>query len=181
MSKNILPENWLELFDEAYKEAHNGSFIGPYPSGVRLASVSKLGLPSVRMVLLKSYDKRGFVIYTNMQSKKGTDLQENPYASLCFYWPEIEKEIIVKGKIEMISDADSDDYFHSRPFFSKIGAHASKQSYVIKYKSQFLLRIIFYAAKYVLKKEVDRPSYWKGFRVIPDKMEFISLKQRKES
>lgn len=172
MKYGDLPSNWIELFSKSYKKAESSNLF-KYPSALRLSTASKSGLPSVRIALLKHYDKRGFVIYTNMDSRKGQDLKENPYASLYFYWPEIKQEIIVDGKVEMINSAESDDYFDSRPFFSKIGAHASKQSSVMSYKIIFITRIIFYTVKFFLKKKVNRPNHWKGFRVIPQRIEFV--------
>ena len=169
-----LPQNWLQLFDQTYQQVKNNILSKPYPSAVRLVTSSKSGLPSVRMVLLKSYDAKGFVIYTNMNSRKGKELQENPFAALYFYWPEINQEILIKGEVEMISDAESDEYFQSRPFFSKVGAHSSKQSSNMKYRVEFFARIMFYAIKYAFKKKVSRPLFWRGFRVVPKKIEFMN-------
>ena len=162
--------SWLEKFDKHYKQAkENGSFDA---TAVRLATCTKNGSPSCRMVLLKKYDNQGFVIYTNFEGRKGRELLENPKAALYFYWPEIDVEITIDGKVEIISDDESDAYFQSRPFFSKIGAHASKQSRPMFHAIQFFARIFYYWIKYSIKREVNRPKYWHGFRVIPDKIEF---------
>jgi pyridoxamine 5'-phosphate oxidase len=174
MTNESLPQNWLELFDQEYQKVKDNPLSKPYPSATRLATVSKDGLPSLRIVLLKSYDKKGFVMYTNMNSKKGRELQENPIASLCFYWPEINKEILVEGKVEMISDTESDNYFYSRPFFSRIGAHSSKQSGPMICGAEIIIRIIFYTIKYAFRKKVSRPDFWQGFRVVPTKIEFVN-------
>ena len=173
MNNNNLPNNWLKLFDTSFQQVKNNNLSKPYPSAVRLSTVSKSGLPSVRVVLLKSYDEKGFVIYTNMNSRKGQELQQNPFVALYFYWPEINQEISIEGKVEMISDAESDAYFQSRLFFSKVGAHASKQSNFLSHRIFFMFRVLFFTLKYFLKKEVDRPSYWRGFRVVPEKIKFI--------
>ncbi len=167
-------ENWLELFDEYYKLAKQKDCFGSFStSPVVLVTSNKDRKPSCRMVLVKSYDKNGLIIYTNMNSKKGRDLQENPNVALCFYWPEISKEILIEGKVELISNQDSDEYFSSRPFLSKVGAHASKQSNIIKYPAELLTRISFYILKYLFRN-INRPEYWKGFRVIPKEINFSS-------
>ena len=173
MNSEILPKNWLELFAQSYQKVKDNIFSKPYPSAVRLITASKSGLPSVRMVLLKSYDERGFVIYTNMNSRKGRELQENRLVALYFYWPEIHQEILVEGEVKIINDAESDNYFQSRFFFSKIGAHSSKQSSDMKCRAEFFARILFYTIKYALRKKVNRPVFWGGFRVVPKKIEFM--------
>lgn len=165
--------SWLEQFDKYYQQAkENGSFDA---TAVRLATCNKNGFPSCRMVLCKKYDEQGFVIYTNFEGRKGRELLENPAAALCFYWPKIGVEITAEGKVEIISDNESDAYFQSRPFFSKIGAHASRQSRVMFHNLQFFTRIFYYWIKYFIKGQVDRPKYWYGFRVAPNKIEFKKI------
>ena len=175
MTNEVLPKNWLELFDESYKKVKDNAVSLPYPSAVRLATASKFGDPSLRMVLLKSYDERGFVIYTNMNSRKGKEIQDNPAVAMLFYWPEINQQILVEGAVEMISDEESDNYFQSRPFFSQIGAHSSKQSSAMKHILEFVSRMIFYTIRYAFKSKVDRPKFWRGFRVLPSRIEFSSI------
>jgi len=165
--------NWLEQFDKYYKQAkENNNFD---VTAVRLATCDRNGFPSCRMVLLKKYDDQGFTIYTNFEGRKGRELLENPKAALYFYWPEINVEIITEGKVKMVSDNESDAYFQSRAFFSKIGAHASRQSRPMFHSIQFFARIFYYWIKFSLKGQVDRPKYWRGFKIIPDKIEFKKI------
>lgn len=163
----------LEQFEKYYKLAKTHDSFDA--TAVRLATCSKNGFPSCRMVLLKKYDDQGFTIYTNFEGRKGRELLENPKAALYFYWPKIGIDIAVEGKVEMIDDQESDNYFQSRPFFSKIGAHASKQSRPMFHSIQFFARIFYYWIKYSIKGQVDRPKYWYGFKIIPSSIIFKTL------
>lgn len=141
------------------------------PTAMALATASKTGIPAVRMVLLKAADERGFVFYTNMESDKGRDLEENPFASLCFYWEEPGRQVRITGAVEHVSDEEADSYFQSRHRDSRIGAWASKQSRPLEDALALEKRVALYAARYGLTK-VPRPSYWSGYRVVPDRVEF---------
>ncbi|MDP4223418.1 MAG: pyridoxamine 5'-phosphate oxidase [Bacteroidota bacterium] len=129
------------------------------------------GRISVRMILLKDYDENGFVFYTNYNSRKGIQLISNPHGSLLFYWPESARQIRIEGIAEKVSDEESDEYFTSRPRESRISAWASEQSEVIPDRN-FLLKKFEHYKDLFSGREVPRPDYWGGFRLIPDWFEF---------
>lgn len=141
------------------------------PNAMTLATASRDGRPSARMVLLKGFDERGFVFYTNYESRKGHELGETPYAALVFFWVELERQIRVEGRVERVSSEESDTYFHSRPEGSQIGALASHQSQVIASREVLERRTAELSAQYA-GREIPRPESWGGFRVIPDTIEF---------
>ncbi len=143
------------------------------PNAVCLATASKCGAPTSRMVLLKEFNENGFVIYTNLNSRKGKNVKENPQASLCFYWSDLGKQIRIEGAVIKVSDEEADAYFSSRPFKSKVGAWASKQSEIMKSRKDFLADIAKYTAKWAIGG-VERPPHWTGIRVIPDYFEFCT-------
>ncbi len=124
------------------------------------------------MVLLKSCDENGFVFYTNSQSHKGRDLSENAEASLCFYWKSTRKQVRVEGKIEMVSAAEADTYFTSRPRGSKIGAWASAQSRPLESREQLEDNVRNIEKKYKGRDDIPRPAYWNGYRLKPEMIEF---------
>lgn len=136
-----------------------------------LSTISKEGTPSSRVVLLKKMDTLGFVFFTNYKSKKSLDIKENPNVSLLFYWPLIERQVRITGKIEKISIEESQGYFKTRSRKSKIGAWASKQSSVIQSKKYFENQIAFYTKKYK-NKTIPCPLFWGGYRLIPSSFEF---------
>ena len=137
-----------------------------------LATSSSDGIPSVRMVLLKSLSDEGFVFYTNFNSKKGNDLTSNPNASMCFYWKSIRRQIRVSGKISVVDKKEADEYFSSRDYGSKISAWASSQSKVMNNRKEFLNKIKEFEKKFPDKNNVPRPPYWSGWRIIPNEIEF---------
>jgi len=137
-----------------------------------LATSSSDGIPSVRMVLLKSLSDEGFVFYTNFNSKKGNDLNSNPNASMCFYWKSIRRQIRVSGKISVVDKKEADEYFSSRDYGSKISAWASSQSKVMNNRKEFLNKIKEFEKKFPDKNNVPRPPYWSGWRIIPNEIEF---------
>lgn len=141
------------------------------PNAMGLATVSADGRPSVRMVLLKGVDERGFVFYTNYESRKGRELAETPWAALTFFWPEMERQIRIEGSVERVSVEESDAYFHSRPVGSQLSASASHQSEVIAGREVLEERVAELSARYA-DQEIPRPDNWGGFRVIPDFIEF---------
>ena len=141
------------------------------PNAMALATVGADGRPSLRMVLLKGIDERGFVFYTNYESRKGRELADTPWAALTFFWPEMERQIRIEGQVERVSDEESDTYFHSRPIGSQLSASASRQSEVIPGREPLEERVAELAARYQ-DQEIPRPENWGGFRVIPDFIEF---------
>ncbi|MBV9080150.1 MAG: pyridoxamine 5'-phosphate oxidase [Elusimicrobia bacterium] len=141
------------------------------PTSMTLATASRDGRTTIRTVLLKSGDENGFVFYTNLESRKGRDLAENPRASLCFYWGPLEKQVIVDGNVARVSDAEADAYWRTRARDSQIGAWASQQSRPLGSRTEFLARVAATAAKYAVGA-VPRPPYWSGFRVVPERIEF---------
>jgi pyridoxamine 5'-phosphate oxidase len=141
------------------------------PNAMALATADASGIPSVRMVLLKGIDSRGFVFYTNLESRKGVQLAENPNAALCFHWKSLRRQIRVEGPVEPVSDAEADEYYHSRPRGSQIGAWASRQSRPLQGRWELEKRVAEFAAKHAIGT-IPRPPFWSGFRVIPSRIEF---------
>ncbi|GAA4772289.1 pyridoxamine 5'-phosphate oxidase [Stakelama sediminis] len=160
----------IAMFASWYSEARAHSGIAD-ASAVNLATSTGEGRPSSRMVLLKGYDAQGFVIYTNLGSRKATELAGNPRAALCFYWEPLGKQVRVEGLTERVTDAEADTYFASRPLASRIGAWASKQSTRLESRAKLLARVARYTASFAVG-EVNRPPFWSGFRIVPDRMEF---------
>ncbi|HLZ09632.1 MAG TPA: pyridoxamine 5'-phosphate oxidase [Chloroflexota bacterium] len=141
------------------------------PEAMTVATATREGLPSARMVLLKGVDQRGFVFFTNFDSQKGRELAENPRAALVFYWPALARQVRVVGTVAVVPDDESDRYFHSRPRDSQISAVASWQSSVISDRAFLEKRYRQVEASYS-GVEIPRPSYWGGFRVAPESIEF---------
>lgn len=141
------------------------------PNAMTLATTTKDGKPSARIVLLKGFDERGFVFYTNYESHKGQELAENPQAALVFWWAELERQVRIEGRVEQVSEQESDAYFHSRPFNSRLGAWASQQSQVIENREVLELNWQELQTQYE-NRDVPRPPHWGGFRVIPTAIEF---------
>lgn len=141
------------------------------PNAVALASADADGHPSVRMVLLKGVDARGFVFYTNFESQKGRELQDNPFAALCFHWKSLRRQVRVQGPVAPVSDEEADAYFASRARDSQIGAWASQQSRPLEGRLALEKQVAKFAAKYAIGT-VPRPDYWSGFRIAPERIEF---------
>jgi pyridoxamine 5'-phosphate oxidase len=141
------------------------------PNAMSLATVDAEGLPDVRMVLLKGVDARGFVFYTNLESRKGEELAANPKAALLFHWKSLTRQVRVRGPVERVTDAEADAYFATRPKLSQIGAWASRQSSPLESRLAFEKAVALQTAKYAIGT-VPRPPFWSGFRVIPLVMEF---------
>ncbi|RVT91956.1 pyridoxamine 5'-phosphate oxidase [Rhodovarius crocodyli] len=141
------------------------------PNAMCLATCTPEGRPSARMVLLKGVDERGFVFYTNFESRKGTQLLANPFAALCFHWKSLRRSIRVEGAVEVVSDAEADEYYASRPRGSRIGAWASQQSRPLEGRWALEKAVAEYTVKFGLG-EIPRPPHWSGFRIIPDRIEF---------
>ena len=141
------------------------------PNAMTVATATPDGRPSARMVLIKGVDERGFVFYTNYESRKGQELAGNPYAALVFYWAELERQVRIEGSVEQVSPAESDAYFHSRPLGSRLGAAASHQSQVLASRAQLEQRVADLAAAYA-DRQLPRPPHWGGLRVVPTAIEF---------
>jgi pyridoxamine 5'-phosphate oxidase len=140
------------------------------PNAMTLATATRAGRPSARLVLLKGIDT-GFVFFTNYESRKAGDLAENPWAALAFYWGELERQVRVEGRVEQVTPEESDAYFASRPHESRLGAWTSRQSQVIESREVLNRRLGELAAEYA-NREIPRPLFWGGYRVIPDSVEF---------
>lgn len=143
----------------------------PEPNAMTLATATPDGRPSARVVLLKGFDQRGFVFYTNYQSRKGGELDASPWAALVFFWPELERQIRIEGRVERVSPQESDDYFASRPAGSRLGAWASPQSQVIADRDVLEQRLSAFTAQYA-EQAIPRPPHWGGYRVVPTAIEF---------
>lgn len=141
------------------------------PSAVTLATATPDGRPSARVVLLKGFDAGGFVFYTNMESRKATELRANPQASLCFYWEPIHYQVRIEGQAEQVSDEEATAYFAARPRGSKIGAWASFQSSILKDRAELQTRYKEIEEKFA-GKEIPRPRFWSGYRLSPERIEF---------
>ena len=156
-------ERW---FDEAKKNEIND------PNALALGTASKDGIPSVRMVLLKGFDKEGFVFYTNLNSQKGNQIKENPNATMCFHWKSLLRQIRIVGVLSQVSSDTADKYYNSRGYESRIGAWASKQSSVLKNRNELLDSLDAFRKKYNDQDKVPRPSHWSGFNLKPSSIEF---------
>lgn len=141
-------------------------------NAMNLATADKNGRPSNRMVLLNGLDERGFVFFTNAESRKGRELDENPFASLCFHWKSLRRQVRIEGRVEQTSEAEADAYYNSRPRISRLGSWASQQSRPLPNFSDLEKAVQKYDTEYEGMEEIPRPGYWKGFRVVPDRIEF---------
>ena len=153
---------WLE--DAAKSEPND-------PNGLALATVDEDGMPDVRMVLLKGFDEAGFVFYTNLESAKGREILSSMKAAMCFHWKSLRRQVRVRGPVEIVSDAEADAYFATRPRGSRIGAWASKQSRPLESRFALEKAVAEYTAKYAIG-EIPRPKHWSGFRLVPEHIEF---------
>jgi pyridoxamine 5'-phosphate oxidase len=148
-----------------------GAPLLPEPTAFALGSVGDDGQPSVRIVLLKRFDERGFVFYTNHHSRKGGELLAHPKAAMCFHWQPFERQVRVEGTVGVVSDAEADEYFASRPRGSQIGAWASPQSQVIEVAGELEARVAEVEQRFE-GRAVERPRHWSGFRIVPQRIEF---------
>ncbi|MDX2242428.1 MAG: pyridoxamine 5'-phosphate oxidase [Leptolyngbyaceae cyanobacterium bins.302] len=141
------------------------------PNAMTIATATQDGIPSARVVLLKGVDQRGFVFYTNYESRKGQELLQNPHASLVFWWGALERQVRIEGSVEQVSDQETEAYFHSRPVGSQLGAWASDQSRVIPNRDVLEQRLTDLTQQYQ-NQDIPRPPHWGGFRVVPHAIEF---------
>jgi len=142
------------------------------PTAMTLATASKDGIPSARIVLLKGHDERGFVFYTNLGSRKAEELKENPHAALCFAWLPLARQLRIEGMAEQVSDKEADAYYASRPLISRIGAWASEQSRPLASRETLMRKVEALQEQYSEHAPPPRPPHWSGFRVIPNVIEF---------
>ena len=168
LSESASNANPLLQFSKWLEEAISSEV--PEPNAMTVATVGSDLRPSTRVVLIKGYDERGIVWYTNYASRKGQELAGNPFAALQFHWVELERVVRIEGVVEKVSDAESDDYFHSRPLDSRIGAWASPQSQVIEGRTVLVTNAAKYGAQFLLQP--PRPPHWGGYRLKPERWEF---------
>lgn len=160
----------IALFGEWFEEAKNDSRIVE-PTAFTLATATKDGVPSARIVLLKDFSSEGFVFYTNLTSKKGIELKDNPLASLCFYWEEIGKQVRIDGAVNKVQEKDADAYFATRPRERQLSAWASKQSVMLEDMKVLEERITLIDEDFK-GMDIPRPPFWSGYVVSPDVIEF---------
>jgi len=168
LSEDASQADPLRQFDQWLHEAVNAQV--NEPNAMTVATVGSDLRPSTRIVLIKGYDAEGVVWYTNYDSRKGRQLAGNPYAALQFHWVELERVVRIEGVVERVSDEESDQYFHSRPLDSRIGAWASPQSQVIASRGVLVANAAKYGAQFLLRP--PRPPHWGGYRLKPDQWEF---------
>jgi pyridoxamine 5'-phosphate oxidase len=159
----------LRLFAAWFEDAKRAEPVNP--EAMTVATVDADGLPNARMVLLKGFDQHGFVFYTNQDSNKGHELAAAPKAALTFYWKSLQRQVRLRGGVELVSQAEADAYFASRSRMAQIGAWASKQSSALESRLAFEKAIARFTAKYAIGT-VPRPPYWSGYRVVPQEIEF---------
>ncbi len=166
--KNNVSQDPVKQFSKWFDEALKAKI--PEPNAMSLATATKEGKPSVRIVLLKGFDERGFVFFSNYKSKKGKELADNPYASLLFFWNKLERQVRIDGKVQIVSEEETKEYFDTRPYKSRIGAWASPQSTIIDGRTILAKNFLKYLIKF--RDNVPVPPHWGGFRVVPNAIEF---------
>jgi pyridoxamine 5'-phosphate oxidase len=168
LSENDVDPDPIRQFAKWFDEAVQAKV--PEPNAMSVATATANGRPSSRILLIKEFNEKGFVWYTNYSSRKGHELQENPYAALLFHWVELERQVRIEGRVERVSAAESDAYFHSRPLQSRLGAHASSQSQPIA--DRHALEEHFAQIEKQYGEQPPRPEHWGGYRLVPDSIEF---------
>lgn len=169
LDERLLPADPHTLFDDWFQAAKQAPTADP--TAMALATVNAEGRPSARIVLLKAADARGFVFYTNYQSRKAGDLDARPFAALTFWWPWLKCQVRIEGAVERIAESESDAYFASRPRLSQIGAWASDQSRPVADRPTLEQRVHDAEARFA-DTDVPRPPHWGGYRVVPERIEF---------
>lgn len=159
----------IDRFNSALQRAEDEGLL--LPNGATLATVGSDGLPSSRVVLLKGADERGFVFYTNLESRKSRELRANPKASLCFWWPTLEQQIRVEGEVKPVEDAEADAYWETRPRGSQISAWASRQSEALSSHDDLVAEFERLQREYSGRR-LPRPPFWSGFGLVPERIEF---------
>ncbi|MFY2556466.1 pyridoxamine 5'-phosphate oxidase [Corallococcus terminator] len=165
----LIPPDPIQRFSDLFERAKK--VVPVDPNAVVVATVGPDGRPSARVVLLKDFDTRGFVFFTNHESRKGRELLAHPFAALCFYWQPLDEQVRVEGRVEVVSDEEADAYFKSRARGSQVGAWASLQSQRLGARDDLETRVEEVEQRYA-GKDVPRPPHWSGFRVVPDRIEF---------
>ncbi len=155
-------------FAKWFNEVMKSGFLEP--NAMTIATATPSGKPSARVVLLKGIDEKGFVFFSNYKSRKGRELEQNPNASLLFYWDKLERQVRIDGRVEKVSHEESEAYFNTRPYKSRVGAWASDQSSVIESRSVIIKEFLKYMLKF--KTHVPLPDKWGGYRLVPDTFEF---------
>ena len=163
-------DNPIDLFVEWFNEAKKTEINDP--NALALATVGKNGIPSVRMVLLKDFNEKGFVFFTNLNSRKSIEIKSNQKASMCFHWKSLLRQVRITGELSNVSDLDADNYYNSRSYGSRIGAWASNQSSILKSRDELLKSIEEFKKKYPNNNIVPRPNYWSGWSLDPFQIEF---------
>jgi pyridoxamine 5'-phosphate oxidase len=163
-------DNPFKLFEEWFNTAKKTEINDP--NALALGTSDKEGNSSVRMVLLKGFNEKGFVFYTNLNSKKSEDIKVNPKASMCFHWKSLLRQVRVVGKINSVSSKDADEYYNSRAYGSRIGAWASKQSTILNQRDELIQSINTFKKKFPDENNVPRPNYWSGWNLSPTEIEF---------
>ena len=168
----MIPPDPIERFRTVYAQAEKiDRSIIPEPNAMSLGTIEEGGQPSVRIVLLKGFDERGFVFYTNYEGRKGRELLAHPRAALCFYWAPLDIQVRIEGTVTKVADEEADAYFASRERRSQVGAWASRQSRPLESPTALDERFAMYEKEFE-GREVPRPSFWSGFRVAPERIEF---------
>lgn len=168
LEKDLDPDP-IKQFGQWFDEASEAGFV--HPNAFSLATSSTDGRPNSRMLLLKEFDERGFVFYTNSESVKGEELSSNPRASICFWWDKLERQVRIEGTVEKVPGSEADSYFATRPRGSQVGAWASRQSSVIESREYLEGRAREIEDEYE-GREIPRPPYWNGYRLNPSSIEF---------
>ena len=169
--------NPIDLFGEWFKEAKKNEINDP--NALALATASKTGIPSVRIVLLKDFNNDGFVFYTNLNSQKSNEIKSNLNASMCFHWKSLLRQVRITGELSKVTDKDANNYYNSRSYLSRIGAWASNQSSVLKSRDELLNSIEEFKKKYPYDKDIPRPKHWSGWNLTPNEIEFwLDVKDR---
>jgi len=163
-------DNPIDLFKKWLSKAEEAEINDP--NAVALATSDKNNQPNVRIVLLKGLSNKGFVFYTNFNSKKSSDLKINQQASMCFHWKSLRRQVRVIGKVEQVTEKEADKYFNSRPYKNRVSAWASSQSEKLESRDVFLSKIKEFEKKYPDQNKVPRPAYWSGWRILPQEVEF---------
>ena len=170
-------DNPVDLFVDWFNEAKKTEINDP--NALALATVGKNGIPSVRMVLLKDFNEKGFVFYTNLNSRKSNEIKSNPNASMCFHWKSLLRQVRITGELSKVTDKDANNYYNSRSYLSRIGAWASNQSSVLKSRDELLNSIEEFKKKYPYDKDIPRPKHWSGWNLTPNEIEFwLDVKDR---